>query len=109
MEENNFIDNFIFFSNISGSSSGMIKINFETADRIFYIKTNEYGEYYFYVNKDEERAFYFHNDCGPAIKYFDYLAADEYFLNGNQFSSKEDWFNKLTKEQQLKYLFSMGE
>ncbi len=46
-----------------------------------------------------------HRDDGPACVF---LYSKEWFLNGMRYS-QEEWFDRLTPEQQIKFLFNMGQ
>jgi hypothetical protein len=48
-----------------------------------------------------------HRVDGPAIMMT--YNRNQWYLNGNLYSSLEDWFQKLTLEQQYNYLWNLGE
>jgi hypothetical protein len=48
-----------------------------------------------------------HREDGPAIIYAD--GRQSWCLNDKQYSSKEEWFQKLTPEQKLNYLWTLNE
>jgi hypothetical protein len=49
----------------------------------------------------------YHREDGPAIEYSD--GSKEWYLNGNYCFNKEQWFSKLTPEQQYNYLWNLDE
>jgi hypothetical protein len=49
---------------------------------------------------------FFHREGGPAIEMFGHKW---WFLNGKEYSTKEEWFSELTPEQQYNYLWSLDE
>jgi hypothetical protein len=49
-----------------------------------------------------------HRVDGPAIVWSD-VEDYEYYLNGRRYSSKDEWFRKLTPEQQYSYLWNLDE
>ena len=46
-----------------------------------------------------------HRVDGPAIEWSN--GSEGWYLEGNSYPSKEAWFNALTKEDQIAYLFNM--
>lgn len=46
-----------------------------------------------------------HRVGGPAVEWSD--GSVEWYLNARYFSSQEEWFNALSKEDQVNYLFKM--
>jgi len=46
-----------------------------------------------------------HSVSGPAMKFKDETVS--YYLHGRRFSTKEEWFLALPKEDQVSYLFNM--
>ncbi len=59
---------------------------------------NYYEAYHWYLNSKR------HRDDGPAIEY---AGGDKYwYLNGKEYP-KEEWFELLTSEQQIKFLWNL--
>jgi hypothetical protein len=48
-----------------------------------------------------------HRTDGPACEYAD--GNKSWYLNGNRYSSLENWFKRLTSEQQYNYLWNLDE
>jgi hypothetical protein len=49
-----------------------------------------------------------HRVDGPAVEYSGSIYKS-WYLNGNRYDSKEEWFQALTPEQQENYLWSLDE
>jgi len=48
-----------------------------------------------------------HRIDGPAVEYTN--GYKRWYLNGRCFSSPEEWLNSLTKDEQIAYLFNIGQ